>query len=160
MMLPLKGDDLAKADRLAAEAVRRGPEGSWTVLVQGIADCRTGRYAAAVQRLNQAIERKDPTIGAEEAIAHPLLALAHQAQGHREEARKHLERGRQLVWEVTHGKRNRTFRDNWWDWTTAIVVYAEAVHALEGTPEAKVRAELIAAFPPSASESASAPQKP
>ncbi len=148
LLLPVTGDDLLKADRLAAEALKRQPDVKWDLLVQGIADCRAGRNAAAVERLDQTIEKNAATRDDSlDAVAHLFLSLAHQGQGHREEAKQHLESGRQLVLEEARAIRQRGFRGSGWDWdtwTTAFYIYAEAVHLVEGTPDAKVRTQLDA----------------
>ena len=143
LILPVADADLTSAVRMAKEAMNAQPERSWSLLAQGMADCRTGAYAAAVERLNQA--RKAPDrLDALDAIAHLFLAMAHQGQGHEVEAKKHLDAGRQLVLEEARGLRKRGFRFPWWDWTTAFVVYPQAVSRVEGTPESRARAQLDA----------------
>jgi tetratricopeptide (TPR) repeat protein len=143
LILPVADADLTSAVRMAKEAMNAQPERSWSLLAQGMADCRTGAYAAAVERLNQA--RKAPDrLDALDAIAHLFLAMAHQGQGHEVEAKKHLDAGRQLVLEEARGLRKRGFRFPWWDWTTAFVVYPQAVSRVEGTPESKARSQFDA----------------
>ena len=121
------------------------PDDMWNLLSQGMADCRTGAYAAAVERLSQAIERN--AIRQARGLGrqnHLFLAMAHQGQGHEVEAKKHLDAGRQLVLEEARGLRTRGFRFPWADWTTAFVVYPQAVSRIEGTPESKARSRLDA----------------
>ncbi len=144
LLLPLGGDDLIKADRLATEVVKGQPDVIWNRLVQGIADCRSARYSAAVAQLNQTIEKNAaPRFESLDAVAHLFLSLAHQGQGHRDEAKKHLESGRQLVLEEARAIRQRGFRSAEWDtWIVGFYIYAEAVHLVEGTPEAQVHAQL------------------
>jgi serine/threonine protein kinase/tetratricopeptide (TPR) repeat protein len=145
LILPVADADLTSAVRMAKEATNAQPERSWGLLAQGMADCRTGSYAAAVERLNQAIERNaSGRVDALDAMAHLFLAMAHQGQGHKEEAKKHLDAGRQLVLEEARGLRKRGFRGPWWEWTTAFVVYPQAESRVEGTPETRARSRLDA----------------
>jgi tetratricopeptide (TPR) repeat protein len=145
LILPVGGDDLPTATRLAKGAITADPKFIWNILAQGMADCRNGQHGAAVEGLNQAIERNAPQrIHSLDAIAHLFLAMAYHAQHQQDEAKKHLDAGRQLVLEEARGIRNRGFRDSWWDWTTAFFVYPQAVSLVEGAPESKVRAQINA----------------
>jgi tetratricopeptide (TPR) repeat protein len=143
LVLPVADADLASAVREAKEAMNARPERNWNLLAQGMADYRTGAYAAAVERLNQArnaLGRCD----ALDAIAHLFLAMAHQGQGHADEAKRHLDAGCRLVLEEARGFRKRGPGLFWCYWTTAFVVYPQAVSRVEGTPESKARAQLDA----------------
>jgi tetratricopeptide (TPR) repeat protein len=145
LILPVADADLASAVGFAKEAMNARPDDMWNLLSQGMADCRTGAYAAAVERLSQAIERNGPgRVDALDANAHLFLAMAHLGLGHEVEAKKHLDAGRQLVLMEARGFRKRGLRFPWWDWTTAFVVYPQAVSRVEGTPESKARAHLDA----------------
>ena len=145
LILPVADADLAGAVRLAKEAINPRADWKWNLLSQGIVDCRTGAYAAAAERLNQVIEKNaSDREDALDALAHLFLAMAHQGQGHEDEAKKHLDAGRQLVLEEARGFRKRGFRVPWWDWTTAFVIYPQAVSRVEGTPESKARSQLDA----------------
>jgi tetratricopeptide (TPR) repeat protein len=146
LILPVAGADLASAVRFAKEAMDHQPDNPWNLVSQGMADCRTGAYAAAVERLNQAIKRNALWVKVDslDAIAHLFLAMAHQGQGHADEAKRHLDAGRRLVLEEARGLGKRGFTSPWWDWTTAFAVYPQAVSRVEGTPESKARAQLDA----------------
>jgi len=145
LILPMADADLASAVRVAKEGLNARPDNVWNLLSQGMADCRTGAYAAAVERLNRVLE-KNASNGEEplDALAHLFLAMAHQGHGDGDEAKEHLDAGRQLVLEEARGFPKRGFRVHFWDWTTAFVVYPQAVSRVEGTPESKARSQLDA----------------
>ena len=86
--------DPAAPVRLAEAALRDGPESSRDMYLNtlGAALYRAGRYAEAIRRLEEAIERRG---GASIPEDGPFLAMAHHRLGHPDEARRWLDRLRE-----------------------------------------------------------------
>ena len=83
--------DSAVPVRLAEAALRDGPGSSRDVYLNtlGAALYRAGRYAEAIRRLQEGIERRG---GESVPDDWPFLAMAHRRLGHRDEARRWLDR--------------------------------------------------------------------
>jgi WD40 repeat protein/tetratricopeptide (TPR) repeat protein len=90
-LAPRAFTDPGPAVKLAELAVKGFPDREKTVALNtlGAALYRAGRFAEAIRRLDEAIKARN---GAEEPTDWPFLAMAHQRLGHRNEARRWLDR--------------------------------------------------------------------
>jgi Flp pilus assembly protein TadD len=108
----------------------------WFLIARGMADYRAGRFAGAIDWL-----RKSLTPGADseepvrDGLAHAVLAMAHHRLGQAEEARKALDRARDLEERLPASGGNLTY-----NWLRVHVVRREAdalLGAAGAAPEKK-----------------------
>jgi WD40 repeat protein/tetratricopeptide (TPR) repeat protein len=127
-------DDFSVPLRMAETAVSRDPNFAWNYYVLGLAHFRGGRYESSIASLEKSLQLG--TTWAAAPLNYPVLAMAHQRLGHRDEARRCLEKAR--------GRRGTPASDDafkmsavWWDRVEFRLLLREADALI-----------LDAAFPP------------
>jgi hypothetical protein len=127
LLLPAGGDDLKRAEALAATAAAAGAKGHWigpyAALAQGLADLRRGRPADAENRLKEALTAKDVEWNVTVAAGLTLAVCQH----HRGDAK---EAARSLAAAVLVLDRDvpapADLKEYWHDWLICKVLRREA----------------------------------
>jgi hypothetical protein len=132
LMVPNAVDDLGPVLQLTEQAVA-GTEQHvgyrWFLLTKGMADYRTGHFAAAIDALNKAVSQRDPrySYSSEGAgTAFLFLAMAHHQLGNADHARQALEQARLVVPRYTKIGWNKNVGSYWRDWLMFQIVRHEA----------------------------------
>ena len=83
-------DDISVPRGWVETALSRGPRLPWLLYYRGLADFRAGRYERAVEHLRESLKVGGGWAAA--PVNYPVLAMAHHRLGHRDEARRWLEK--------------------------------------------------------------------
>jgi tetratricopeptide (TPR) repeat protein len=125
LLRPDAGGDRSQVLQLAEQALAGRPQEAWSLLTLGAAYHRAGQFAQAIQRLEQALvaPTADPYTS---ILAQLLLAMAHHAAGHADEARQWLDRAIQRSDKALPGEGSKVPWPNWGDWIMCRCLRQEA----------------------------------
>jgi len=135
LILPASSEtELAALADLADVAIAAGPQHASAPFFQfakGLCEFRQGRFASAVQWMEQVLARSGE-FDFRDVQAHMVLAMSHYQLNHTEEARAALAKGS----EISKSNLPRIERGNvgvyWFDWIIAHALEREAIALIEG----------------------------
>jgi tetratricopeptide (TPR) repeat protein len=133
LLMPDAVDDLKPVVRLAEQAVtgtEKNTDYGWFLLARGMAHYRTGEFAAAVERLRNALN-PDAEVIYRDAAVHLFLAMAQHRLGQAGEARAALAKAQALMDEKFPRPGRDVLGANWGDWLRCQLFRREAEELLE-----------------------------
>ena len=117
----------------------------WFQLVNGLAEYRQGRFASAVEWLNQALSNAGNQTGdiQDDLVVQAcmVLAMAHYQLKQTDEARAVFARGAEIERTKLPKLESGDIGGNWLDWIIAHSLMREAKALIEGAPETKAEAK-------------------
>jgi tetratricopeptide (TPR) repeat protein len=137
MLSPAPTTDWSAAIRLAELSVKKEPRTAWFLFSLGAAQYRAGRYAEAVERLEESLRAHPAWVG--RCQNHALLAMACHQLGREDAARQWLAKAKAGLDEMDKSRGKSRFgyatSDYMSDWLTMRVLLPEAEKLLEGDEE-------------------------
>ncbi len=114
-----------RVSRLAELGAAGVPQGAWYLLTLGAAHYRAGQFPQAIRRLEQALVV--PTADYYTSIlTRLLLAMAHHAAGHADEARQWLDRAVERSDKALPRAESKALGPSWCDWVMCRLLRQEA----------------------------------
>jgi WD40 repeat protein/serine/threonine protein kinase/tetratricopeptide (TPR) repeat protein len=136
LLVPHALTDLRPALELADLAVtgtQKHADYRWFLLVKGMAEYRSGRFADAIVRLRKTVAEGGDALYCD-ALARLFLAMAQQRLGQADEARKTLDKARARIERTFPKPDGEGLDEAWSDWLRCRIVLREAQELIDGQP--------------------------